>query len=211
MDTVDTAPVTISPDDPLLQYMGRLVAPDPAAPAFYWPGTTVRARFEGTSLKIHLDDAGTNWVNVLIDDLEPQVLSCTPGEATYGVAEGLDEGVHTVEVNKRTENVVINLGQNDYWLGVGAPITLAYVDFVQKVRGHHPDAQIFLALGSMDAVAPGSAYVEAAVANLRRSDPDVHAVVFEYNGTGTHPIAADHQLMSDTLVSAIRAAMPELP
>ena len=110
--------------------------------------------------------------------------------------------------------VVVNLGQNDYWLGVRGEIVRAYVGFLADVRAAHPDAEIFLALGSMDATAPGSpmpAYVEAAVEARRDAgDTDVHAVIFAYNGWGGHPVADDHAAMAEALVEAIDAAMPEL-
>ena len=327
-ETADPNPVVVEADDPGFQYVGRILAPDPKAPELYWPGSAVRATFEGTSLAITLEDRGDNWVNVQIDGGDAVVVDCEPGEQTYVVAEGLTDGEHTVDVNKRTEApegvlafhgftldpgrhlaappapaawrieyfgdsitsgmsiestcdcddpayknnaatyaavtaralgadyhaisisglgivrswwpatiedywdsyqdvdhawdftlwtpqiVVINLGQNDKWLGVGGEITLAYVNFVGEVRAVYPDAQIFLALGSMDAVAPGSpfpGYVEAAVARLNTTDPNVHAVLFDYNGTGTHPSVSDGLVMADTLEAAIREVMPEIP
>lgn len=62
--------------------------------------------------------------------------------------------------------VAINLFQNDSWLierdkrmspaPSDAQIIEAYKAFVQKIRTHYPSAQIICALGSMDAVRPGS-------------------------------------------------------
>ena len=110
--------------------------------------------------------------------------------------------------------VVVNLGQNDYWLGVTGEIVPAYVDFLTTLRGVHPTAGIFLALGSMDATQDGSpmpARVEQAVgARNAQGDADVYSVIFTYNGWGGHPIADDHALMADELVTAIETAMPAL-
>lgn len=111
--------------------------------------------------------------------------------------------------------VVINLGQNDYWLGVGSNLTDAYVDFGLAVRAVHPTAEVFFALGSMDAVAPGSpvpGYLQDAVTELNtvHGDPAVHAVVFDYNGVGIHPVVPHQQDMADTLIDAITAARPDL-
>ena len=111
--------------------------------------------------------------------------------------------------------IVINLGQNDKWLGVGEEIREAYVMFVLALRSHHPAAEIFLALGSMDAVAPGSpfpGYLEGAVSDLNNtySDSQVHAVLFPYNGSGAHPVASEQAEMADVLVEAISTVRPDL-
>jgi hypothetical protein len=110
--------------------------------------------------------------------------------------------------------VVVNLGQNDYWLGVRDNITPAYAEFGRLLRAAHPSAEIFFALGSMDAVAPGSPMpgrLEAAVDLLvAEGDPAVHLVLFDYNGDGTHPVDAVQQDMADALVAAIAAARPDL-
>ena len=110
--------------------------------------------------------------------------------------------------------VVVNLGQNDYWLGVQGEIVRAYVEFLADLRNVHPTAEIFLALGSMDATADGSPMpdrVEQAVL-VRNSagDDSVHSLIFPYNGWGGHPIEGDHAEMAEVLVEAILREMPEL-
>lgn len=110
--------------------------------------------------------------------------------------------------------VVVNLGQNDYWLGVRGEIVRAYVEFLVELRDVHPNAEIFLALGSMDATAEGSpmpGWVEQAVTIRNESgDSDVHSLIFPYNGWGGHPIEADHSEMADMLIEAVLREMPEL-
>lgn len=110
--------------------------------------------------------------------------------------------------------VVINLGQNDYWLGVGDEIIDAYVDFAHELRAVHPSAEIFFALGSMDATAPGSPMpgrVESAVDILNaEGDSAVHSVMFPYNGIGIHPIVPHQADMADVLIDAIATARPDL-
>ena len=107
--------------------------------------------------------------------------------------------------------VVINLGQNDYWLGVSAERMVgAYVDFVAQLRVEHPAAEIFLALGSMDAAAPGSGYpeaVRAAVETLRQGgDQGVHALIFDHV-PGGHPVASTQEEMAAVLLAAIEAEL----
>ncbi|MBK7758379.1 MAG: electron transporter RnfD [Deltaproteobacteria bacterium] len=323
----DTTPELIAADHANLRYIGRINASDPLAPVFHWPGSAVEAVFEGTSLTLHLDDAGTNYVSVVIDGGEPTVIACAPGENTYVVAEGLSPGAHTLRVAKRTEIaegdltfvgftldpgaelgprpaekalkiefygdsitsgysvdcdcdsgdavykdnthtyaaftaraldadyhsvslsgiglvrswwsatmvtywdslqnddhawdfavwtpdiVVVNLGQNDYWLGVGKEMIPAWISFGRTLRTTYPDAELFFALGSMDVVAPGSpfpAMLEEAVETLQEEDEHVHAVIFEYNGSGRHPVASEQAWMAEQLLDTITLVMPEL-
>ena len=109
--------------------------------------------------------------------------------------------------------VVINLGQNDYWLGAGAELEVAYVDFVERLRLHHKDAAIFVVIGSMDASATNSpipGYVRGAVATLnQRGDDRVFSYVFPYVAGG-HPVAEVHADMADRLTDFIRESLPEL-
>nr|GEU28127.1 hypothetical protein [Tanacetum cinerariifolium] len=110
--------------------------------------------------------------------------------------------------------VVINLFQNDKWLidreqrlqpvPTDAQRIAAYKDFVQKIRAVYPRAYIVCALGSMDAVSPGSkwpGYVRSAVAQLRegqdgqngqngeQKDERIDTLFFDYTGFDKHPRA----------------------
>jgi len=82
--------------------------------------------------------------------------------------------------------VVINLGQNDRFNGVGDEIVHAYLDFMALIRDTHPEA--------VD----------------RSGDGRAHAVIFPFNGSGNHPTASEHEEMADVLIDAIRDAMPQL-
>ena len=108
---------------------------------------------------------------------------------------------------------MVNLGQNDYWLGVGKEMIPAWVKFGRTLRTTYPDAELFFALGSMDVVAPGSpfpAMLEEAVGTLQAEDEQVHAVIFEYNGSGRHPVASEQEWMGEQLLDTITLVMPEL-
>ena len=71
----------ISPSNPHLLYTGRINFSDPNAPIFYWSGTSVIARFEGTSIKVDFNDSNvdTNYFYAIIDDGSPILLTLTPG------------------------------------------------------------------------------------------------------------------------------------
>jgi hypothetical protein len=97
---------TVGADHEHFQYTGRIDFGHKNAPAITWPGTYIKARFTGTSLKVILaDEKGKNSFNVFIDgDYEsPHVIRCTRGKSTYDVADGLAAGEHSVMIFKRTE------------------------------------------------------------------------------------------------------------
>jgi lysophospholipase L1-like esterase len=96
----------ISPADPEFQYTGRIDFSDPAEPVLFWPGSTIRARFEGTSLQIVMDDStGDNYYNVMIDGHtdDPVILDCLPGIHSYSIADNLENTIHELWIFRRTE------------------------------------------------------------------------------------------------------------
>lgn len=110
-DAGTVQPTTYTPDDPRIQYTGRIDFSGPA-PRFSAPGVSIKARFSGTSIHLLLRDlaAGdlqkTNYYNVLIDDQPPVRLQVRGAVTEYELASGLGPGEHTVEFFKRTEGNV---------------------------------------------------------------------------------------------------------
>ena len=117
--------------------------------------------------------------------------------------------------------VVVNLLQNDSWL-IGRDHRLqpepgeaqriaAYRKFVARVRQLYPKAYIVCALGSMDAIRPGSpwpGYVTTAVEQLRKEgDARIDSVFFPYTGYGQHPRVKQHQANAARLTAFIRNKM----
>jgi len=115
--------------------------------------------------------------------------------------------------------VVINLLQNDRWLidrerRVQPPPTdgdrvRSYRRFVETIRARYPRAYIVCALGSMDAVKPGSkwpGYVRSAVDQLAAAgDGRIDTVVFPYTGFDGHPRVTQHAANAALLTALIRA------
>jgi len=96
----------ILPDHPDIQYTGRIGFTDSLAPVIYWPGTYIKACFEGTSCRVILEDStGNNFYNVIIDHDENNllILYCRQGTHTYPVAVGLKDTVHHIQIFRRTE------------------------------------------------------------------------------------------------------------
>lgn len=100
---------------PGLLLTGRFETKNPRGPRFAWPGSTIAARFQGSSARVTLrdepaglDETGEpmrNVYQVWVDDTE-SVLWTDEDEKTYTLAEGLGPGEHSVVLYKRTEPMV---------------------------------------------------------------------------------------------------------
>ncbi len=94
---------TISPTNGNIRYVGRFDHSTPTAPRMYWSGTHLKAWFEGTSIQVKLNCAGSNdFFNIIVDDGTPMKYGLVPGPQTLPVTNGLADKVHKIEVFKRT-------------------------------------------------------------------------------------------------------------
>lgn len=99
-----TSDALVAFTDDRIEYMGRVEMAKPNAAELYWSGTSVKANFEGTSIKALLkDERGENYYNVIIDGDSISLLHPDTSTTYYTLATGLPEGKHTVELFKRTE------------------------------------------------------------------------------------------------------------
>ncbi len=118
--------------------------------------------------------------------------------------------------------VVVNLFQNDSWIvnrpdheefkrrfGKEKPsrekIVESYKNFIQKIRGHYPNAKIVCLLGNMDITKEGSewpSYVSSAVENLK--DENVFTCFVPFKNSKAHPSVEEHQIMAKKLTSLIK-------
>ncbi len=109
--------------------------------------------------------------------------------------------------------VVLNIFQNDKWTQGQVPaeeFIAAYSKFLGTLRGHYPRATLVAALGSMDAVAPGSAwpdYVRQAVERHRiaTGDKRVGTFFFPFLGRRAHPNTREAAAMAEALAAHLRA------
>ncbi|MBL7698513.1 MAG: hypothetical protein JNK79_10150 [Chitinophagaceae bacterium] len=89
--------------DPKIQLTGRIASTDTAC-EIYWPGSSVKTRFTGTSLKATLRcQRRSNFFNVIVDGKDVSLLEIDSIKKTYTLADGLPNGEHTVELNRRTD------------------------------------------------------------------------------------------------------------
>lgn len=116
----------------------------------------------------------------------------------------------------RPHAVIVNLGTNDFHPSDPGPIFVErYVDFLTQLRGHHPTARFYVALGSM---LQGAEYEQArehlsSVIAARAAAGDAALGLIEFEpirpeegrGCQWHPSAATQARMADTLVARLRA------
>jgi hypothetical protein len=99
----------VTPDDPNIVYHGRINFADALAPEFYWAGSGFTLWFEGTSIAVILDDKKgkeyNNYFNAIIDDDTSgiKLIQCTEGQVSYEIAQGLDPGIHKLQLFRRTD------------------------------------------------------------------------------------------------------------
>ena len=97
---------TITADNPNFQYTGRIDFSAIDKPIIYWPGSYIKANFEGQLIMIMLDDqTGQSYYNVFIDNdfNNPRLIDCVAGTHTYLVSASLPDTVHTLLIFRRTE------------------------------------------------------------------------------------------------------------
>jgi hypothetical protein len=94
----------ISFSDPNIQYEGRIGEKNGDAAELYWPGTTVRLRFNGTGIKAFLQDySGQNYFTILIDGNTIGKIKIDSTKRLYSLGENLSNGEHIVELFKSTQ------------------------------------------------------------------------------------------------------------
>jgi hypothetical protein len=95
--------VRISPENPDLRYTGRWNFDDPSLPWVGWQGSSIMVSFEGTAVSIEMSGTHTDQYRVIIDGIpENDRRYFSPQPTTHVLAQGLDDGVHTMELVKET-------------------------------------------------------------------------------------------------------------
>jgi lysophospholipase L1-like esterase len=88
-----------------VRFVGRVDRSDPAGPRFSWPGTSIVARFTGSTIGVRLRDPG-NFFQVFVDGMPQPVLAAASGKESYPIASGLAAGPHELLLHRRTEAFV---------------------------------------------------------------------------------------------------------
>jgi lysophospholipase L1-like esterase len=118
------------------------------------------------------------------------------------------------DFRRQADAVVINLGTNDSAKGdPGQPYEDAYVAFLQTIRGHYPNASIFLTIGPMTS---GTALTQMRthLANVASRVGDSNIVTVDIatqntasTGCDYHPNVGEDTAMAGVLTTAIQAKL----
>lgn len=93
--------VSFQNDD--IEYMGRIGETD-SYKEIYWSGSSIKLKFEGTSIEAILEDEhGENFFNVIVDGNNISIIQLDSTKEIYEIASELSDTIHTVELFKRTE------------------------------------------------------------------------------------------------------------
>jgi len=95
--TTKSSSTFIPADDARIAYMGRISHRIPDAVTFTYPGVSIFAKFEGTSLRMQAKPGSGDFM-VEIDDQLPYRISFTGADSILTLAESLPQGVHRVRV-----------------------------------------------------------------------------------------------------------------
>ena len=94
----------ITPEDPALEYMGRIDFDDPARPMFVWPGSNVTVRFRGTCAAVVLRNIKfqeETHFGAVVDGVFRKIFFENSSEdELYTLAEGLEDTEHTLKLVK---------------------------------------------------------------------------------------------------------------
>ncbi|MCI7009696.1 MAG: SGNH/GDSL hydrolase family protein [bacterium] len=86
----------ILPSDPHIEYVGRISFANPDAPRFTYPGVSISALFEGTSLNM-IAKPMSGFFMVRIDDNDPfKVAFANEQDSVITLASQLPDGIHEV-------------------------------------------------------------------------------------------------------------------
>lgn len=96
----------IGPDDPKLQYSGRIDFSDPKKPVLVFAATYIKIKFKGTQIKAYMENRRNCWKNymgVILDGAQSAV-ELSDGEGVYTLAEGLSDEEHELMLFKRQDS-----------------------------------------------------------------------------------------------------------
>lgn len=92
----------ITPDNPGIQYFGRVDFSNPKKAVFDWPGVYLRFVFEGTSCSVILE--GKNCYDLFVDGKKVSKIVAREKRDTIKLVDGLEDTKHLLVLKKRTES-----------------------------------------------------------------------------------------------------------
>lgn len=98
-------PTTLPASSPLVHQIGRFDSRDALGPRCAWSASALQVQVKASEITATIREAGTDFVEVVVDGKPTKTLALKQGESTYTVNLGSD-GWHTVQWVKRTEALV---------------------------------------------------------------------------------------------------------
>lgn len=171
---------TISSHDPNILYTGRINFDDPNIPVLDWPGTSLIANFEGTSVTAILDDSGDNYFNAIIDDDDANmiVIDCIPDLSYYNIASGLSDTEHKIEINKRTESLQKSVAFNGFKLDESRSLVASPSRPTNKIEYYGDSITVGNAVDDPDVggIPNKNNYLTYAAVTARNLDAEYHCI-----------------------------------
>jgi lysophospholipase L1-like esterase len=104
MSPAQTGPAPILPSDERVQLIGRIDDRNPLKPRLAYPGTEIRLRLHGASIRLILSsDSDKSALTIVVDHGTPRLQLLHEGSNDLAIAAVPAEGDHTFEIIKRTE------------------------------------------------------------------------------------------------------------
>jgi len=149
-----------------------------------------------------------SWFDFIMPDYYNQVTGVTHNDTQWDAAQW------------QPDVVVVNLGQNDYWLinqkrlqpvPTRLDIINAYANFMLKLSYDYPNAQFIAALGSMDITQnlQWPTYIEEAITLIKQKNKKIkiNTIIFDFNGYKKHPRVQQHKQNAGKLTRKIKSLM----
>ncbi len=103
-----------------VRLMGRFDESDPSAPVAAWVNSAVFCTFEGKEIWLKAEDSsGEDCLEIILDGVARNWIALKKGVHDYLVERDVPEGVHTLELHKRTELLIGKVTFLDLYLTEG--------------------------------------------------------------------------------------------
>ena len=112
-----------APAEETVRFIGRFFKQADGVYRFNWSASTILAGFEGTGIAVtlRLISGTVDYFNLRIDGGEAQELKITADTERYVLAEGLEDGMHSVSLEKRSEGSETTVEFAGFDYGSGRP------------------------------------------------------------------------------------------
>lgn len=112
----------ILPTSPQIEYMGRFKKAENNDKEFVcsFPGSSMFIRTNSPEVQIQiqdypLDSLQPNYISIIVDGIETKSFALQKNQKEYSIYSNPDKEFHTIQVFKRTESFIGNIGFFGIW------------------------------------------------------------------------------------------------